>query len=574
MATDTLETLPREFARKFVPKKLEIKGFADIEPLLSKLQQADVSTKANLEQWLLDGSELFAAIDEFGSRVFIRNTLDTTNQDYKKAFLDFVENFDPKLKPVAIELNRKFKASPARDQLDAERYKVFVRGVLNRIELYRDENVTLEIEESKLEHEYDEIMGATSVKFEGEDRTPQAMGKFQLETDRSLRERAFRAISERRLLDADAVNVLYDKLVRLREKKAENAGFPNYRDFAFRRRERFDYTPADCEAYHKAVDDVVLPAVKRIHTRRAKHLKLKALRPWDTAVDPDGMPPLKPFEDVEKLKEGCSRVFHKVDTELGDQFDMMRKLGLLDLANRKGKAPGGYQSTLSEVRLPFIFMNAVGVDGDVQTLLHEGGHAFHALAARKEPLLEYRGCPIEFCEVASMSMELLGNPHLDEFYPAADLKRARRDFYEGILEYLPWFATIDAYQQWVYTHKGHTIEQRMKAWLDVFRRFNPTIDWSGLEKFENLRWQQQGHLFGAPFYYIEYAIAQLGALQVWLNSRKDRKKALSQYKFALSLGGSKPLPELFKAAGAKFDFSAKTVKPLVEAVETELAMLE
>jgi oligoendopeptidase F len=574
MPTDTLEKLPREFSRKFMPANLEIKGFTDVEPLLQKLLKADISTQAALEQWLLDTSELFAAIDEFGSRVFIRNTVDTTNPEYKKAFLDFVENFDPKLKPVATELNKKFKASPARERLNLERYKVFTRSVLNRIELYRDENVKLEIDESKLEHEYDEIMGATTVQFDGKEQTPQAMAKYQLEISREVREKAWRATAERRLADADKVNVLYEKLVRLREKKASNAGFANFRDYQFKRRERFEYTPADCEAYHDAVDKVVIPAVKRIHKRRAEHLKLKALRPWDTSVDADGKPPLKPFEDVEKLKDGCARIFHKVDEELGGYFDKMRSQGLLDLANRKGKAPGGYQSTLSEVRLPFIFMNAVGVDGDVQTLLHEGGHAFHAWLSRKEPLLEYRGAPIEFCEVASMSMELLGNPYLGEFYPEAELKRARRDFYEGILEYLPWFATIDAYQQWVYTHNGHGTDERLKAWLDVFRRFNPTVDWKGLEKFEQVRWQMQGHLFGSPFYYIEYAIAQLGALQVWLNARKDRAKAISQYKFALSLGGSKPLPELFKAAGAKFDFSAKTVKPLVEAVEAELATLE
>lgn len=573
MPTDTLETLPREFARKFVPAQLVIRSFADVEPLLQKLLSADVSTKAKLEQWLLDSSELFAAIDEFGSRVFIRNTVDTTNPEYKKAFLDFVENFDPKLKPAAFELSKKFKQSPARGELDAARFRVFERSVLNRIELFRDENVKLEVDESKLEHEYDEIMGATTVQFAGEERTPQAMAKFLLETDRALRHRAWLAISERRLQDADKVNGLYDKLVRLREKKAENAGFANFRDFQFRRRERFEYTPADCEAYHKAVDTVVLPALARVHKRRAGLLGLERLRPWDLSVDPEGAPPLKPFDDVEKLKEGCSRVFHKVDEELGSHFDHMRRLGLLDLANRKGKAPGGYQSTLSEVRLPFIFMNAVGVDGDVQTLLHEGGHAFHAILSRQEPLLEYRGAPIEFCEVASMSMELLGNPYLDEFYPEKDLKRARRDFFEGIIEYLPWFATIDAFQHWVYTHNGHSIAERGKAWIEVFRRFNPTADWTGLEKFEAVRWHQQGHLFGAPFYYIEYAIAQLGALQVWLNAKKDRKKAISQYKFALSLGGSKPLPELFKAAGARFDFSAATVKPLVEAVEEELSKL-
>ncbi|MCC6572458.1 MAG: M3 family oligoendopeptidase [Planctomycetes bacterium] len=574
MAVDTLQKLPREYPRKFVPAKLEIKSFADVEPLFDKLLKADVSTKAKLEQWMKDDAELSAAIDEFGSRVQIRMTLDTTSEAYKKAFLDFVENFEPKLKPIAEKLQRKFKDSPARKDLDPKRYAVYERSVLNRLELFREANIPLETEEAKLEQKYSEIMAATMVKFEGKDYTPQAMALFLLETDRVRREASWRAAAERRYKDADAVNNLYDKLIRLREKKAANAGFKNYRDYQFRRRERFDYTPAHCEAYHKAAEEVIVPVVERIAEKRRKKLGVDKLRPWDLAVDPDGKPPLKPFTDVEKLSAGCAKIFHKVDKDLGKQFDAMRKLGLLDLDNRKGKAPGGYQSTLQEVRLPFIFMNAVGLDNDVRTLLHEGGHAFHAWAFRDEPLTDYRNAPIEFCEVASMSMELLANPYMDEFYKKEDLKRARRGYFQDLLKLLPWIATIDAFQQWIYTRPGNTIEEREDAWVKIYRRFNTVGDLTGLDYYERTRWQAQGHLFGAPFYYIEYAIAQLGALQVWLNAKKDRKAAIANYRKAMALGNSRPLPELFKAAGAKFDFGPKTVKPLVEAVEEELASLE
>lgn len=574
MPNDTLEKLPREYPRKFVPAKLSIKTFADVEPLFDKLLKADISTKPKLEKWMTDSAELSAAIDEYGSRVNIRMTLDTKSKAFKKAFLDYVEKFEPKLKPIAEKLQRKFKESPARKQLDNKRYAVYERSVLNALDLFRQENIPLETEEAKLEQKYSEVMAATVVKFEGKDYTPQAMAKFLLETDRGLRERSWRATAERRYKDADAVNELYDKLIRLREKKAANAGFANFRDFQFRRRERFDYTPAHCEAYHKAAEDVIVPVINRLAEKRRKALGVDTLRPWDIAVDPDGKPPLRPFEKVDKLSAGCARIFHKVDKTLGRQFETMRKLGLLDLDNRKGKAPGGYQATLQEVRMPFIFMNAVGLDNDVRTLLHEGGHAFHAWAFRDEPITDYRTAPIEFCEVASMSMELLANPYIDEFYKAEDLKRARRGFFEDLLKLLPWIATIDAFQHWIYTRPGNTIAQREEAWLGIFRRFNQSTDMGGLENFERTRWQAQGHLFGAPFYYIEYAIAQLGALQVWLNARKNRKKAIADYRAAMALGNSRPLPELFKAAGIKFDFGPRTVKPLVEAVEEELASLE
>ncbi|MCC6464688.1 MAG: M3 family oligoendopeptidase, partial [Planctomycetes bacterium] len=308
--------------------------------------------------------------------------------------------------------------------------------------------------------------------------------------------------------------------------------------------------------------------------KRRADMKLDRLRPWDLAADPKGLPPLKPFDDAQRLEEGCSRIFERVDPWLGGCFGRMRKLGLLDLANRKGKAPGGYQSTLSEVRLPFIFMNAVGVDGDVRTLLHEGGHAFHAFESAGQPLLPYRGAPMEFCEVASMSMELLGFSCLDEFYQGAELPRARVEFFKDLLTFLPWYATIDQFQHWVYTHPGHSRAERDRAWQDVFTRFNPSANWSGLEPFRRVRWQQQGHLFFAPFYYIEYAIAQVGALQVWMNARRDRPDAIRKYRFALSLGGSRPLPELFAAAGLKFAFDAETLKPLVDAVQHELELAQ
>jgi oligoendopeptidase F len=354
---------------------------------------------------------------------------------------------------------------------------------------------------------------------------------------------------------------------------AREAGFANYVDYAFRLRERFDYGVAESLEFHRAIERVVVPLARTLQDRRRETLGVPTIRPWDLSVDPLGRPPLRPFTEVERLAEGTEAIFDDVDPELGRQFAYLRNAGLLDLANRKGKAPGGYQTTLEDDRLPFIFMNAVGLDGDVRTLLHEGGHAFHALASRGEPLAAYRESPIEFCEVASMSMELLGARNLGQFYNEADADRSYRQLLEGIVLILPWIATVDAFQHWVYTHPDHTRDERRRHWNELIDRFGGNVDWSGYEEARANSWHRQLHIFLYPFYYIEYGIAQLGALQVWQRSRSDRPGAVAAYRHALGIGGARPLPELFEAAGIRFDFSERTLRPLMGAIGQELARL-
>jgi oligoendopeptidase F len=337
---------------------------------------------------------------------------------------------------------------------------------------------------------------------------------------------------------------------------------------------RFDYGPADCFAFHEAVEKHVVPLLNEIHARRRAEMKVERLRPWDLAADPRGRAPLRPFATPEELVAGVERIFNRVDPALGRQFAEIAGLGLLDLASRKGKAPGGYQAQLEEVRKPFIFMNAVGVDQDVWTLLHEGGHAFHSFAAADEPLKDYRHAPLEFCEVASMGMELLAAPHVGEFYSDEDRARSIREHLEDAITLLPWIATVDAFQHWVYAHPQQTREERRAAWLAVYRRFRGKVtDWSGLEDEEATVWHRQSHIFTVPFYYIEYGIAQLGALGLWVRAKKDLASALAGYRKALALGGSRPIPELFAAAGLTFDLSERTVAPLARAVAEELAGL-
>ena len=562
-------------ARRFVPQQVDFGDWKQIEPLFSQLEAQVQKCKAiaELEQWLLDWSELSAALDEESSRRYIAMSCHTDNADAEKAYLHFVENIEPQLKPRQFALEKWFIAHPQRSQLPSPHYDVFVRDVQNHVELFRAENVPLETEEAKVGQQYQKLSGSLTVQFRGEEKTLVQMGKYLEEPDRPLRQEVWDMVAKRRLQERDKFEDQFDQLVKLREQIAANAGFKNYRDYAFRSKGRFDDTPEDCVQFHDAVASEVMPALRELQAQRRQQLGLDKLRPWDMSVDPLNRPALKPFEKVEDMVTRSQRIFDKLDGELAGGFQRMQDLKLLDLANRKGKAPGGYQSTLNEARLPFIFMNAVGQQRDVETILHEAGHAFHALAMRDEDLLAYRGAPIEFCEVASMSMELLGNEFLEEFYSPTDGNRARRTHLEGIIGVLAWIATVDAFQHWIYTHPGHTRVERAAAWNALMDRFAGDVDWSGYEEARAHLWHRQLHIFLYPFYYIEYGIAQLGALQVWANSKRDKAKALRDYKTALALGGSKPLPELFATAGCKFQFDAATIKPLVELTRTELRKL-
>ncbi len=575
------DSLPAHKPRHFVPEQIDLGDWAQIAPLFETLQARGTGCKtlAELEKWVLDWGELSAALDEESSKRYIAMTCHTDSPPAEKAYLHFVEKIDPELKPRQFELEKIYvqrkealQKSPDKPETNG-RYLVFDRDVKNHIELFRPENVPLETEEAKLSQNYQKLSGSLTVIFRGEERTLVQMGRYLEEPDRALRKEAWEVVANRRLLEAEKFEEIFDKQVKLRQQLAKNAGFDNYRDYAFRRLGRFDYTPADCEKFHDAVANEIMPVVRELQAERRKKMNVDTLRPWDLAVDPLNRPPLKPFQEVAEMVSRTQNVFNHLDRDLADGFQRMQDLRLLDLANRKGKAPGGYQSTLAEARVPFIFMNAVGLQRDVETILHEAGHAFHALATRDEDLYAYRGAPIEFCEVASMSMELLGNEFLEEFYSGDDANRARRTHLEGILGIFPWIATVDAFQHWIYTHPGHTRSERALAWLELMDRFGGGVDWSGYDKSRAYLWHRQLHIFLHPFYYIEYGIAQLGALQVWANSKRDKAKALREYKSSLTLGGSKPLPELFKAAGSPFDFSAGTIKPLVELTRKELAKL-
>jgi len=397
------------------------------------------------------------------------------------------------------------------------------------------------------------------------------MGMYQQDQDRSVREASWRAVAERRLQDRDTIDGIFDKMVANRNQTAQNAGFEEYRGYMFAVKHRFDYTPEDCIAFHDAIDEACMPIVRALAKERKEALGVDTLRPWDIAVDPHGHAALKPFDSADDLIEKTSKLFHRMDTELGDMFDTMRDGGYsLDLDSRKGKAPGGYQASRDRQRKPFIFMNAAGLPRDLDTMVHEAGHAFHYMLCRHDDLVWYRGAPLEFAEVASMSMELLAYPFLDEFYSPEEIKRAIKKHLEGIVSTLTWVATIDAFQHWIYLNPEHTREERTAHWLELGERFGGSVDWTGLEAEQEAVWHRQLHPFEVPFYYVEYGIAQLGALQMWLKYIENPKEAIAAYKNGLELGASKTLPSLFEASGLKFDFTTDMVSTLMKTVGEEL----
>jgi oligoendopeptidase F len=556
--------------RQFVSVQAVLTDAAVVTQLYESLLIRAVDSQEDLEKLILDRSELDAALSQAGSVLYIEMTCATDDLVKAKAYQDFVEQIEPAVKPLSHQLNERFLALNAKYPLCPLRYEVYERSSRAAVELFVDKNIPIETQVSLLSQEYQAVCGAMTVAFDGLERTMPEMGKFMFETDRTLRERAWRATAERRLRDKDKLDDIFDKMRALRGEIALNAGFKNFRDYQFKAYQRFDYTPEDCKSYHRAVKELVVPLRRAIDLKRKKDMKLDVLRPWDGAVDPFGRAPLKPFEDVACLVSGVGRIFKKLDPQLFDLYEDMKGLGLLDLASHKGKAPGGYQNTLTEARKPFIFMNAVGIDDDVRTLLHESGHAFHAYLCAEDPLDHYRHAPMEFCEVASMSMELMGCDGMGEFYDDEGASRSNVEHLEGVISTLAWVATVDAFQHWIYENPDHTRAERREAWERLNAEFGTGVtDWSGLDEERAYVWHRQLHIFEVPFYYIEYGIAQLGALQLWQQFRRDPSRALANYKKGLSRGGSRPLPELFEAAGIKFDFSKEIIGPLMDDVYRE-----
>ena len=562
----------------FVPDDFDASKWENIEPYVNDLLSRELTCSSCLEKAISDSSNLAEHISETGALLYIGMTCDTENEKKKNEFLYFVENVRPKLSEFSDALNRRIAEHPSLEDL-SERYTLMIRGIISDIEIFRTENIPLGVEQTKLVTKAQGITGAMTVEFEGKERTFPEMKAFLESNDREKREKAWKSMVNRWMDDSEDLSEIFDELIKIRHQIALNAGFDTYTDYMFRAMHRFDYSVEDCLTFHDSIEKVCMPIVKNINEKRRVAFGLEKLSPWDvnekTGSGPDisGERPLKPFESVQEMVTKLSQLFHNMSEDLGNKFDKLVEMDTLDLETRKGKAPGGYQYYLEKSRVPFIFMNAAGLQGDLETMIHESGHAFHSLYCGHLDLIDERNYPIEFAEVASMSMELLTQDEWGIFYENSnEVNRARISHLEGVVYLLPWIATIDAFQHWIYANPDHTRDERKEYWLSLREKFGSDMNWNGNEEFRELSWQQQGHLYGVPFYYVEYGIAQLGALQLWQTHRKDPEKALIDYSNAMELGNTKTLPDLFAAAELKLGFDEKHLNSLIK--EVKIAMSE
>ena len=558
--------------RRFLPNKLKVSSWDVLSPYFNQLLERKISSKMDLENWLKDRSELEAYISEDMAWRYVRMTCDTTNKELEQAYLFFVTEIEPQISPLTDKLNHKLIQSPFVDELDKEKYFIYLRAIRKEIEIFREENVPLMAEISTESQKYGAIIGSMSVEIDGKELTMQQAANFLKNPDRNKRETAFKKINEKRQAHATELDELFNKLISLRHQVAINAGFENFRDYMFAAMGRFDYTPKDCFDFHSAIQKEVMPLVKAFAEKRKIDMGLDSLRPWDMEVDTQNREAIEPFTSGKDLIDKTKRCFRIVDDYFAWCIETMDNMERLDLESRKGKAPGGYNYPMSETSVPFIFMNAASSTRDVETMVHEGGHAVHSFLSKDLELAAFKNCPSEVAELASMSMELLSYDGQDEFYPnKVDFNRAKEEHLEGIIKILPWIATIDKFQHWIYSNPSHTAQERKDYWFQLSKDFGTgMIDWTGYENIQAYTWQKQLHLYEVPFYYIEYGMAQLGALAVWRNYLHNKTKAIAEYKAALSLGYTKTIGDIYKTAGIEFNFTESYIKELMAFVKEEL----
>ena len=559
----------------YLPQDLNI-DWNHLEPIFNELLTRNISSVNELEQWLKDKSELEAALEEDFAWRYIKMTCATDNEDLLKSFQYFAIEIEPKMAPLNNDLNKKLVNSAFVSELNHDEYYVYLRSVKKSLALFREENIPLQTEIQVEQQKYQGITGAMSVTFNGQEYTLEQAANFLKDLNRETRQQAWENITARRLQDKDQLDALFNELKVLRHQVAQNAGFENFRDYMFEALGRFDYTPQDCFNFHEAIAQEIVPLLAEQANERTLALDLESLKPWDTDVDTSGKAALKPFNNGEELIDKSIKCFNKLSPFLGSRLEVMKANNLFDVDSRKGKAPGGYNYPLAETGAPFIFMNSANSFRDLTTMVHEGGHAIHTFLTADLKLNDFKHCPSEVAELASMSMELISMDHWDVFFDnPEELKRAKKYQLRDVLKTLPWVAVVDAFQHWIYTNPDHNSGERTTAWKEIFSKFGANfVDWSEhQEALENL-WQKQLHIFEVPFYYIEYGIAQLGAIAIWKNYKENPQKGLENYLAALKLGYTKNMKEIYSTAGIEFNFSAAYIKELVAFVKLELEKLD
>lgn len=563
---------PHQIARSFIPPDMLIRTWSDLESYFKELSQRNISSAEELKVWLKNRSELEAAVQEDVAWRYIRMSCDTTSTEYQEAFNYFVSEIEPQIAPYTNALNKKLLDCPFTEELNDPGMKIMLRSISKQVEIFREENIPIFAELQQKEQKFATIAGAMTVEVDGNEITLQQASNYLKQPDREKRKEVFEKIAERRLRDKEALDDLFDDLLRLRHQIAINAGFENFRDYMFAALGRFDYSKEDCFSFHDSIASELVPLVNQMHERRKSQLGYDTLFPWDLDVDVTGKAALKPFEGESELMKKTIGCFNDIHPFLGSCMETLQSLKHVDLDSRKGKAPGGFNYPLYETGVPFIFMNSSNSLRDLVTIVHEGGHAVHSIVTRDLEFIEYKNTPSEVAELASMAMELISMEHWGSYFEDNnDLQRAITQHLESILTSLPWIAVIDKFQHWIYTHPGHTASERKEEWQNLMSEFtSEVVDRTGYEDVQSYSWQRQLHLYQVPFYYIEYGMAQLGAIALWKNYRQNREQTLQQYLEALKLGYTADIGAIYRTAGIKFDFSKDYIHDLASFIHTQL----
>ncbi len=562
-------------ARKYFSEDLNVENWDEVEKILKDMEDETITSEKSLRDLIKKECELSGIISEKMARLYIDMTRFADQKEKSEKFNAFYSGVVSRTEPYSFRLKKKIAHSEYLDALPEDEFAHYIRIIKNDMEIFREENIPLKVKENELSNKYGAINSRLTVEFDGEEKTLSQLSVYFKDKDRTVREKAWRMRTEAMARVKEELDTLFDEMKALRHEQALNAGFENYRDYKHKAMGRFAYTPEDLHDFHRAVEEEVVPFLRELSLERKETLGLDKLRPWDTEVDLGGNT-LKPFENATEFVEKAVKVLSRVDEQYGKNLNMMYNSGLLDLENRKGKAPGGYNYPLMETGAPFIFMNAVGLQRDVVTLLHESGHAMHTFASRHVDVSPYQHTPSEVAELASMAMELLTMEQWDEYYSDEESRmKAMRDELEGTLKFLPWCMVVDAFQHWIYTNPGHTVKERDDYFMSLMKRYDTGVDWSGLEEEEKLRWLFQLHIFEVPFYYIEYGMAQLGALSIYRNYRTgDKKKAVKSYDEFLKLAYTRPVNQLYGTAGVQFKFTGEHIADIVDFVKSELKSLK
>lgn len=557
---------------KLFPQDIKIDTWNDLKPYADILSGYEPSSVEDYGRWIENWFEFGLVVAEEYHWRYIRQSQNTADPDAKKRYNEYFSGIENQVTLLNNQLEKKALSSPYLYQFEAKGFDIIKRAWQSNNDLFVESNVELQSQSDIKANEYNAIRGPMVVILDNEALTLQQAATRLEWPQREKREEAWLATRNKMYESKDAFDAVMDSLIKIRHQIALNAGFENYRDYMFKKLQRFDYGTKEAFDYHEAVEKKVVPLLTKIYTKQKETLGLDKLRPWDTDCDPYNRQEIKAFDNTDEFIEKMEQSAHAIDPDFGRTISDMKKNNMFDVDSRPNKTSGAYNASMPISRTSFMSGNFTGVVHDLVTGVHEGGHAWHAYLMMDLSLTGNEGVPMEMAELASMSMELISHDQWHRFMPdEEECNRAKLKHYQDILYVMVLVAKMDSFQHALYENPAMTPAQRHEAFKKVEERYDTgCIDYSGLEHLRNAYWHNQRHLFGMPFYMLEYGFAQTGALGINKNYDENPDLALQQYKKALSSGYQIILPELYKTAGVEFDFGVNKLDELMAYLEPKI----